>query len=265
MGHYVYKYVLNNEIIYIGKTDTFLKNRISQHGKPGDNIPKEAWEDINNSDVYYITLNNSTMSDVVESELIRRYKPRYNVAKTSEWSGLPFPEPEWVKYDQQLQADPIEKKAVKKEKTNQKEKYIARVKEAFEYNADARRLLPYLISRISNGQYRVFQPSLFPTLFAVEAPEGFDKDCSLGACYLDDKRICFDSYITCVKFHDVEGVHLAISLETDLDQIITCCGYVCKNMQQYCEISEMPLDEEYINTMYRNIEKLKELQLSIGI
>jgi hypothetical protein len=31
MGHYVYKYVYNNEIIYIGKNDTDLENRIYQH------------------------------------------------------------------------------------------------------------------------------------------------------------------------------------------------------------------------------------------
>lgn len=31
MGHYVYKYVYNNEIIYIGKNDTDLESRIYQH------------------------------------------------------------------------------------------------------------------------------------------------------------------------------------------------------------------------------------------
>lgn len=71
MGHYVYKYVFNGEIIYIGKCDSDLDQRLAQHGKPGDNIDKKYWDDINASDIYYCTLANETMSDVVESELIR--------------------------------------------------------------------------------------------------------------------------------------------------------------------------------------------------
>ena len=98
MGHYVYKYVYNNEIIYIGKNDTELPTRLSQHGKSGDNIPEEGWDEINNSEVYYCKLANKVMSDVVESELIRRHKPKYNKAKMSEWSGINFGEPNWIKY-----------------------------------------------------------------------------------------------------------------------------------------------------------------------
>ena len=78
MGHFVYKYVYKSEVIYIGKNDTNLIDRIRQHGKFGDNIPEEGWDEINSSDIYYIELANSIMSDVVESELIRRYKPKYN-------------------------------------------------------------------------------------------------------------------------------------------------------------------------------------------
>ena len=95
MASYVYKYVLNDEIIYIGKNDTDLYSRLNQHGKPGDNIEEYGWDEINQSTIYYIELANSTMSDVVESELIRRYKPKYNKAKNSEWDGLSFVEPKW--------------------------------------------------------------------------------------------------------------------------------------------------------------------------
>lgn len=98
MGHYVYKYVLNDEIIYVGKCDGNLDSRLSQHGCKGDNIDAAAWNDIRASTVFYTELANSTMSDVVESELIRRYKPKYNRAKMSDWDGLTFPEPEWKKY-----------------------------------------------------------------------------------------------------------------------------------------------------------------------
>lgn len=101
MGNYVYKYVYDNEIIYIGKNDTDLTSRLNRHGKPGDNIPEEGWDEINNSDIFYCELANRIMSDVVESELIRRYKPKYNKAKTSEWSGLEFVEPKWEKYNKE--------------------------------------------------------------------------------------------------------------------------------------------------------------------
>ena len=89
MGHYVYKYVYDGEIVYIGKNDTDLETRINQHKL------EEKFRPYLKSDIYYIELANSIMSDVVESELIRRYKPKLNVAKMSDWSGLEFAEPEW--------------------------------------------------------------------------------------------------------------------------------------------------------------------------
>lgn len=97
-NHFVYKYVYNGEIIYIGKTDGPLEDRLRQHGKNGDNIPSEYHEEINNSTIYYFRVANSIMSDVVESELIRRHNPRLNKAKKSEWDGMDFPEPKWKKY-----------------------------------------------------------------------------------------------------------------------------------------------------------------------
>lgn len=105
--HYVYKYVYDDEIIYIGKTDTSLNKRISQHGRCGDNISKKYWEEINNSKIYYCKANNRYMTDVIESEMIRRYKPKCNKAKKSNWSGLEFVEPEWYFYDKDLYKEKI--------------------------------------------------------------------------------------------------------------------------------------------------------------
>lgn len=116
MGHYVYKYVFNDEIIYIGKNDTDLHSRLKCHGRPGDNIPEEGWDEINNSDIFYCILANSNMSDVVESELISRYEPKYNKAKKSKWVGLFFTEPVWIKYEGD--------KKQYKPKTTKKVKYI---------------------------------------------------------------------------------------------------------------------------------------------
>lgn len=102
MSNYVYKYVYNNEIIYIGKTDKSLPRRLNQHGKNGDNIDSKYWDKINNSDIYYCYANNRTMSDVIESELIRRYKPICNKAKKSDWSGIEFIEPKWYFFDKNI-------------------------------------------------------------------------------------------------------------------------------------------------------------------
>lgn len=64
------------------------------------------------SDIYYIELANSIMSDVVESELIRRYKPKLNVAKMSDWSGLEFTEPKWKKFISKNKNQTIKEKYV---------------------------------------------------------------------------------------------------------------------------------------------------------
>lgn len=110
MGHYVYKYVYNGEIIYIGKNDTILENRINQHKL------EDKFKPFLKADIYYIELANSIMSDVVESELIRRYKPKLNVAKMSDWSGLEFVEPEWKLFipNQQIQNNKKVKYEIKK-------------------------------------------------------------------------------------------------------------------------------------------------------
>ena len=98
MAYYVYKYVFQNEIIYIGKAKD-LERRLKQHGVKGDNIKAEYWDDINNSSVYYCELANEMMADVVESYLIKEYRPKCNVAKVSNWNGfINFPLLNWVKY-----------------------------------------------------------------------------------------------------------------------------------------------------------------------
>lgn len=121
MSHYVYKYVYNNEIIYIGKTDTNLIRRLKEHCKSGDNIDSKYWDKINKSDIYYCYANNKIMSDVIESELIRRYKPICNKAKMSDWSGIEFVEPKWYFFDKNIMNEvKTIKKTIKKTKTTYK-------------------------------------------------------------------------------------------------------------------------------------------------
>lgn len=152
MGHYVYKYVYNNEIIYIGKNDTNLYSRLKQHGKCGDNIPEEGWDEINNSDIFYCELANATMSDVVESELIRRYKPKYNKAKMSEWSGVLFVEPEWKKAFEKNNEEALKEKDA--EISSLKSKLIKCQKELYECQKELNNLSEYKFDYLQlNSRY----------------------------------------------------------------------------------------------------------------
>lgn len=79
--HYIYKYVFDNEIIYIGKTSGDLSKRLSDHGKLNDNIEEQYWDMINQSEIYFIELDSGIICDIAETLLINQYKPRCNKAK----------------------------------------------------------------------------------------------------------------------------------------------------------------------------------------
>lgn len=164
MGHYVYKYVLNNTIIYIGKSDSNLEKRLNEHGKTGDNISKDAWDDINAAEIYYIEVANSIMSDVIESELIRRYKPKYNIAKKSDWDGLPFEEPEWKKYKRQEKEQKIKnfnnrkklnKDKHKKTKKDIKKDHSSSINASYlkRSNEKCERIIEYIIDCLTNNDF----------------------------------------------------------------------------------------------------------------
>ncbi len=82
MGHYVYKYVLNDEIIYIGKNDTNLQTRIMSHETSRVDklygFRKKFGKDLT---IYYAKVSNKLQSDLLESFLIDKYKPKFNEAK----------------------------------------------------------------------------------------------------------------------------------------------------------------------------------------
>ena len=93
MGHYVYKYVEDNEIIYIGKNDTDLHTRISQH------VSEKKFKEHPDAKIYYGELANSVESRFMEMMLINRYKPILNVVDKVEGNSfIDFTEPEWKPY-----------------------------------------------------------------------------------------------------------------------------------------------------------------------
>lgn len=95
MGNFVYKYVYDGEIIYIGKNDNELKKRIIQHKSE----PK--FKPYLNAEIYYISLANKAESKGMESLLINKYKPVLNVIdKYSSKSICELvKEPEWKRFD----------------------------------------------------------------------------------------------------------------------------------------------------------------------
>ena len=95
---YVYKYVLNDEIIYIGKSYLENFNRLRAHGRgnKNDNIPTSAHPEIDKADIFIATYDSPFVVDVVEELLIQKYKPKYNVRVTDLYNGLEYGEIKWI-------------------------------------------------------------------------------------------------------------------------------------------------------------------------
>ena len=74
MGYYIYKYVRDGEIKYIGKTVNMWK-RFSQHKK------ETKFQNLNftSQDVYYVECASKTQMDMLELLLINKYMPELNV------------------------------------------------------------------------------------------------------------------------------------------------------------------------------------------
>ncbi len=85
MGHCVYKYVLDDEIIYIGKNDTELKSRVYSHETEKSDRLYRFFEKYGDKlKIYYTEVKNRLQADLLESFLIDKYKPSFNIAKNYE-------------------------------------------------------------------------------------------------------------------------------------------------------------------------------------
>ena len=89
MGYYVYKYVEDDEIKYIGQT-VDLDKRIQQHTK--DKLANF------NGKIYYFECSNKTAMNSWEYCLINKYHPIYNVALKDADTSINIEEPEWIEY-----------------------------------------------------------------------------------------------------------------------------------------------------------------------
>lgn len=94
---YRYRIIDTNEVIYIGKTDANLKNRIDAHAKEEKFIPY-----LGECCIDYIILKNKTETDIIEKYYINKYKPVLN--EKDKLSGstdiqFQFKLPDWIPYE----------------------------------------------------------------------------------------------------------------------------------------------------------------------
>jgi hypothetical protein len=218
--------------------------RLKQHGKTGDNIPKKAWHEIKAADIYYIPLVNSIMSDVVESELIRRYKPKWNIAKKeTEWSGIPFQEPEWIKY--------IPKKDnAKKDNAKRDRKKIDNMLSDLEHNSYPARILAYIVDSIVDHKYVIEDISFFgmepQSSILINIPPYFTEDDFLTKSFIHIRRKKNESgFSTPIGgiVRENGRIYAEFHKETFKDRIIKCINEIVETAEYICKLTEKQLPE----------------------
>lgn len=108
----VYKYVYNDEIIYVGKSDTDISLRIHAHTFEEKFLPY-----LSDCKIYYALCKNPAHTTILETYLINKYKPILNVAmKYDDDLGITISEPEWNEYNKsEINSQNIDKSKEKKE------------------------------------------------------------------------------------------------------------------------------------------------------
>jgi excinuclease UvrABC nuclease subunit len=107
----IYKYVYNNKIIYIGKSDSSIYNRIKTH------INEDKFQPyLKECKIYYFVTSNPAETKVYETYLIDKYKPILNVIDKYVDGACVFniPEPNWILYEEKIfkQINPSKKQNV---------------------------------------------------------------------------------------------------------------------------------------------------------
>lgn len=90
--NYIYKYVYQNQIIYIGQTNN-LKKRFREHSYEN--------EIFKNSSLYYFQVNNQIAANAWEYFLINKYSPTLNIQYNYK-EEIEFSEPTWKSYKELL-------------------------------------------------------------------------------------------------------------------------------------------------------------------
>ena len=93
----MYKVEYDNKIIYIGKTDSNLNNRIKQH------IRNKKFDNYKNYKVYCHKYSNNFETKYMEELLINKYQPIFNIVGNNGINAnIEFEEPNWITYEEYL-------------------------------------------------------------------------------------------------------------------------------------------------------------------
>ncbi len=156
--HGLYKYVCNGEIIYIGKSNSNIDNRIAAHKSERKFKPY-----LQKAEVYVCNLPNSTETDILEKVLINHYKPILN--GTDNFPGISniitFKEPNWIPYREQ-QSSPNKLKPLHKVSKQEAKEYLSK-------NIRFLNSYQYILKNIDNGAY-----SLRPSILSGQLATAID-------------------------------------------------------------------------------------------
>lgn len=95
MRYYIYKYVVDNKIIYIGKTKRRLCERIDEHARE-----IKFLKYLSKAKIYWFACESQLEMDLVERILIVRYKPELNIIDNMDidLKSIQYQEPVWQDY-----------------------------------------------------------------------------------------------------------------------------------------------------------------------
>lgn len=107
MVYYLYRFLnVNNDILYIGRTNDIKRRILKEHFTDNTHLPKECY--LETEKVEYTEIEYESEEVAYEAILINRYRPKYNIQFKDEGKfDTNFPEFEWREfeweYDRQLE------------------------------------------------------------------------------------------------------------------------------------------------------------------
>lgn len=97
-NYYVYKYVFDNSVIYVGLTDN-LKRRVKEHAS-GIGLESKFLPYLDTVEIYYHKCSNATEMKALEALLINHYKPMLNVVNVEPGDSTVITNVDWELYNE---------------------------------------------------------------------------------------------------------------------------------------------------------------------
>ena len=222
----------NNDIIYIGKAKV-LKNRVRQYFQSGKNLTDKVIAMVNKiNDFYYYIVNSESDALLLESNLIKKYKPQYNILLKDD-KNYPY-----VKIDKTKPFPKVEiVRKIKKDGASYYGPYIGGVP----------------VKDLLNVIYEGFHVRSC-NIDVNRLPKNFRPclECQIGRCVAPcDKRITEEEYAELIK-----KVERFLKGDTEeVEELLTQKMLMASQMERF----ERAID---IRNMLKIVQKIKEKKLS---